>query len=102
MFDRVLVPVDGSNVSALAVEAAVELCRRFDAGLHAVHVVDTNELPLGAEASMLDDLVSRAEDLVAQAETTAAWRRCVSRSTFPVLGIASQESSGPGRSSSNR
>ncbi len=71
MFDRVLVPVDGSNVSALAVEAAVELCRRFDADLHAVHVVDTNELPLGAEASMLDDLVSRAEDLVAQAETTA-------------------------------
>ena len=71
MFDRVLVPVDESDVSALAVEAAVVLCRRFDADLYVVHVVDTNELPLGAEASMLDDLVSHAEELVAEAETTA-------------------------------
>ena len=32
--------------------------------------VDTTEMPLGAEALVLNDTVSRAEDLVAQAETT--------------------------------
>lgn len=70
MFDRVLVLVDGSNVSALAAKATVEPCRLFDAGLQAIQVVDTTEMPLGAEALVLNDTVSRAEDLVAQAETT--------------------------------
>ena len=70
MFDRVLVLFDGSNVSALAAKATVAPCRRFDAGLQAIHVVDTTEMPFSAVALVLNDTVSRAEDLVAQAETT--------------------------------
>lgn len=71
MFDRVLVPVDQSDVSTLAGEAAVALCRRFGADLHVVHVVDTDELPLGTEAAMIEDLVARGEELVAAVEATA-------------------------------
>jgi len=39
MYRRILVPTDGSTVSARAERAAVEVARRFGAGIRAVHVV---------------------------------------------------------------
>lgn len=51
MFDRVLVPTDGSEASRLAVPYAVELCERFEAALFPMYVVDTDALnhALGSE-----------------------------------------------------
>ena len=64
MFDRILVPSDGSDPSVAAAEAATALARRFGATLHVVHVVDTNELPLGADTAVVEALVSRGETVV--------------------------------------
>jgi nucleotide-binding universal stress UspA family protein len=42
MYQTILVPADGSAGSELAVEHAIDLARRYDAGLHFVYVVDTD------------------------------------------------------------
>ena len=39
MIGKVLVPVDGSEHSKVALEFACELCKKFEAELHLVHVV---------------------------------------------------------------
>ncbi|ELY47802.1 universal stress protein [Natronorubrum bangense] len=51
MFDRVLVPTDGSEAAELAVPYAVELAEQFDATLYPMYVVDTDALShaLGSE-----------------------------------------------------
>lgn len=41
MYERVLFPTDGSQVAAAATEHAIELARRYDAGLTVLFVVDT-------------------------------------------------------------
>lgn len=71
MFDHILVPTDGSDLSLAAATAATALARRFDADLFVVHVVDTSGLPLGADEAMVDDLVSRGETLVDEAADVA-------------------------------
>lgn len=40
MFDRVLVPTDGSETAQSAVQSAIDLARIHDAVLHTVYVVD--------------------------------------------------------------
>ena len=51
MFDRVLVPTDGSKAAELAIPYAVELAEQFDATLYPMYVVDTDALShaLGSE-----------------------------------------------------
>ncbi|AZH27156.1 universal stress protein [Haloplanus aerogenes] len=39
MFQRVLLPTDGSEASSIAAEAAVSLADRFDAELHVIQLV---------------------------------------------------------------
>ncbi|KTG10905.1 universal stress protein UspA [Haloprofundus marisrubri] len=41
MYNRILVPVDGSDQSAAAVEHTLDLAEKYDADVHAVYVVDT-------------------------------------------------------------
>ena len=45
LYERLLVPTDGSTVSAAAGEAAVAVADRFGATLHVVHVLEPIELP---------------------------------------------------------
>ena len=40
MYDSIFVPTDGSTTAVAAAEGAVSLARRFDATVHAVHVVN--------------------------------------------------------------
>ncbi|AGN00916.1 UspA domain protein [Salinarchaeum sp. Harcht-Bsk1] len=49
MYDRILVPVDGSPVGETAAATAIALARRFDAQVHALHVLEVGELPPGVE-----------------------------------------------------
>src|SRR5699024_5461129 len=43
MYDRILVPTDGSETAAAAVRHALDLAERYDATLHALFVVDTDK-----------------------------------------------------------
>ena len=54
MYERILVPTDGSGVAASAAETAINLAARFESELHFVYVIETERL-----AYLVDD--SRAE-----------------------------------------
>lgn len=51
MYERILIPTDGSDVAEVAVEHAVDLANKYDADLHALYVADTEaiNLTLGTE-----------------------------------------------------
>jgi nucleotide-binding universal stress UspA family protein len=56
MYERILVPTDGSDVAEAAVEQAVELAETYDAELHALYVVDTDAVAYGLGSEQLDRL----------------------------------------------
>jgi len=77
MYDRILVPTDGSDPAAAATDHALTVADRFDATVHALYVVDVDgiahEAPgLGLDAlrdalrtegeTATDAVVERAED----------------------------------------
>jgi len=73
MYDAILVPTDGSEGTARAVEHAIELAVRYDAALHTVSVVETDDIgadvPEGDVPEELRDVAERAiDDVVDQAE----------------------------------
>lgn len=72
MYERILVPTDGSTVAAAAADAGVELARRFGAEIHAVNVVGTGDGPLGGGDERGDELVSLGREAVAAVEERAA------------------------------
>lgn len=41
MYERILIPTDGSEGATVAAGQAVELAYRFEAALHAIYVIDT-------------------------------------------------------------
>ncbi|WP_148263727.1 universal stress protein [Halopiger xanaduensis] len=61
MFDTILVPVDGSECSDLAVDYAADLARRYDATVYVATVIDVR---LIATAPQYDHLRSEATALV--------------------------------------
>lgn len=90
MFDRVLIPTDGSDPVRPAVEMALDLAGAHDATLHVLYIVDqpTTVSGMGEGFSGLDDLLDALEKQGQQAtkavveqaserdiETTAAVRR---------------------------
>ncbi|MFB6195592.1 MAG: universal stress protein [Haloplanus sp.] len=76
MYDRILVPVDGSDPADAAAERGVELARRFDAAVELMSVVETNVPPMldvePPDVSGRDALDERTRDALAAAESRAA------------------------------
>lgn len=60
MYERILVPTDGSSTAENAVRHAVDLARRHEATLHAVYVVDVGRPALGGKADQLWEPVVEA------------------------------------------
>jgi len=72
MYERILVPTDGSEGATMAVDHAIEFAKRFDAALHTLFVVETE---VGSDAAIagayeafeaagqdaVDDVIERAE-----------------------------------------
>ncbi|TYL36496.1 universal stress protein [Natronococcus pandeyae] len=56
MYDRILIPTDGSDVAVAAAETGFAFARRFDSTLHAVHVLDDGDPDRG------DQLVTAVEE----------------------------------------
>lgn len=50
MYERILVPTDGSEQSVRATDHALEIARQFDSAVHAIHVVDDQGAGRAAEA----------------------------------------------------
>jgi nucleotide-binding universal stress UspA family protein len=55
MFDTVVIATDGSKSAERSVEMAVDLAAKFDGDVHALYVVDTDEIE-GSPDEIRDDL----------------------------------------------
>lgn len=64
MYERILVPTDGSNVAAAAGDAAVKLARQFDADLHAIHVLEDGDVSLDVSDEDDEELIQYGRDTV--------------------------------------
>lgn len=60
MFDTVVIATDGSESAERSVQTAVDFASRFDADVHALYVVDTDEIESSPE-EIRDDLESAIE-----------------------------------------
>ncbi|MFC4358739.1 universal stress protein [Halobium salinum] len=54
MYDRILVPTDGSPVAELAVDHAVDLAAQYGGTIHALYVVDIDAVNLGLGTEQVD------------------------------------------------
>ncbi|MDS0474439.1 universal stress protein [Natrinema sp. 1APR25-10V2] len=72
MYERILLPVDGSDVADAAAEAAVAIARRFDAELHVVHVLEFGERLPESENDAADEFARLGEEAVTRGTELAA------------------------------
>jgi nucleotide-binding universal stress UspA family protein len=54
MYEKILVPTDGSDTAENAVEHALDLADKYDAEVHALYVVDTDSMSLTLGGEQLD------------------------------------------------
>jgi len=56
MYERILVPTDGSDVAESAVDHALDLAEKYDAEVHALYVVDIDSVHLSLGTEQVDRL----------------------------------------------
>ncbi|MFB6250446.1 MAG: universal stress protein [Halobellus sp.] len=76
MYDRILVPTDGSDASQGAIDHAIELAEQYDSTVYALYVVDTaaySSLEMGSEivTEALQDEGNAAVEAVVEAGEVA-------------------------------
>ncbi|NHN49197.1 universal stress protein [Halostella sp. JP-L12] len=71
MYDTILVPTDGSDVSEVAVKKAIALARRFDASIHAIHVLEVDDVPADVAAEATEELTRIGETALAEVSDLA-------------------------------
>lgn len=71
MYDRILVPTDGSPPAETATETAITVAQRFGAALHAMHVIELGDLPYDIGAAAKRELTQPAEALLSTIEASA-------------------------------
>ncbi len=54
MYEKILVPTDGSGTAEAAVDHALDLAEKYEAGLHALYIIDTDSMSLSLGAEQLD------------------------------------------------
>jgi nucleotide-binding universal stress UspA family protein len=54
MYERILVPTDGSNVAEAAVDQAIDLAEQYGAEVHALYVADTDAIAYGLGTEQVD------------------------------------------------
>lgn len=73
MYERVLVPTDGSEGVNYAVEHAVDIANTYRAELHALHVVNVSSLAAETNPrSVIDEFEDAGEEAVAEVANRAA------------------------------
>lgn len=69
MYERVLLPTDGSSAALPAVRRAIDLTTQYDAELHVLHVVE--EPPFSGSRSLIPSLREKGEHVVANVRRRA-------------------------------
>ena len=75
MYDRIVLPVDGSDEAMAASDHAIDLADKYDATLHVLHVVDTRAYDAeGITQTVIEPLETRGERAVESVAEIAADR----------------------------
>ena len=79
MYQRILVPVDGSVQSKGGLEEAVKLCKSTGAQMRLVHIIDDSALALNPEAGiaaapLVEDFAEGGKEILMEARTFAMSR----------------------------
>lgn len=64
MYDRILVPIDGSDASTALLRQAVSIATATDATVHILTVVEPQRSPLAFEVEEVDQLSTAIEDII--------------------------------------
>ncbi|MBX0296120.1 universal stress protein [Haloarcula nitratireducens] len=62
-YDRLLVPTDGSTVAEAAGNTAIRFARQFDAALHVIHVLESDEVPAASDDDAAREFDGRSEEV---------------------------------------
>lgn len=54
MYERILVPTDGSDVAEAAVDQAIDLAEKYDAEIHALYIADTDSIAYSLGTEQVD------------------------------------------------
>lgn len=54
MYDKILVPTDGSDVAEAAVEQAVDIAEKYGSEVHALYIADTDAIAYSLGAEQVD------------------------------------------------
>jgi nucleotide-binding universal stress UspA family protein len=54
MYQKILVPTDGSETAEAAVDYALDLAEKYEASVHALYVVDTDSLSISLGGEQID------------------------------------------------
>lgn len=77
MYERILVPTDGSDVAEAAVEQAIDLAEKYGAEIHALYVADTDAVAYGLGTEQVDRIrqgnFSQMTELREQAEEATGY-----------------------------
>lgn len=84
MYQRILLPTDGSEDADRAVEHAIALARQFDAALDVLHVTDTTTLPLDVRSEAIVRAIEDEGRSAVEEVTERASRRGVDSVTGRV------------------
>lgn len=94
MFKRILVAVDASDTSGLALETALGLAAEANAALRIVHAVDVSNVNLGAEyldyPQVSESLVKNGHDILETAQAKAAAAGCEADTGLVVIDSLGQ------------
>ena len=77
MYQRILVPVDGSETSRRGLEEAIKLSKALNASIRLVHIIDDTPLALNPEtgvaaAPLVADFAEAGKEIVEEARAFAA------------------------------
>lgn len=93
-YDNILIPTDGSEQAANAVEEGIKLADELDATVHALHVVDEFEAKIvpitGEEEEKREEYVEYGEQITGEVATLAE-NAGLEAETAVVVGIAHKE-----------
>lgn len=94
LYDRILVPTDGSKATERAVREAVDLAAAHDATIHALYVVNTASfasIPTESSVEGVSDMLEREGDTALQAVEEAAVERGVPVERVQLDGSPARE-----------
>lgn len=66
MYQKILIPTDGSERSLVAADHAIDLAKTYNAELHTVYVVETDLVPDTGLGAVIDALERVGEEAVAE------------------------------------